>query len=124
MKNRERGTAMILALMVMGMAASLGAILLERARGLEASTSHDRTELTSLYAAEGGLAHARHTLARDEGFSGERIRVGDREVEIVVEEADDGWTVVSSTTGVRIDATLSRNAFGLPVVADWRMNRP
>lgn len=124
MRGGERGTAMILAMVVLGMAASLGVILLERSRGVEAATRHDRTELQALYAAEGGLAHARHALARDESYAGETIRVGGFDVAIEVDANADGWTAVARVTGVRIDATLKHNAAGLPVVGDWRMNRP
>ena len=119
MSGRERGSALVLALLVLALAASTGALLLERGRGLEASTRHDREQLEALYAAEGGLAHARHALARDRGYAGETIRVGRHAVSIAVQERGDEVEVVTRAGGVRLVARL-RPGKGLPRVVAWR----
>lgn len=119
-RHGEKGMAMPWAMLLLLMAAALTAVLLERGRGLAAATDHDDASLRGLYAAEGGLAFARHNLAGDDDYAGETIRVGACEVEVVVTRAGDGWRVVSVARpgSVRLEATL-RGAEGLPDVVSW-----
>ena len=111
----ERGSALIIAMFVLVLAGSVTALIFERARGLDAATRHDRESLQAFYAAEGGLARARHALAGDPTYVGETLEVGGREVAVTVAH----WTVVVLTRGCRIDAQLELTA-GLPRVVSWR----
>jgi hypothetical protein len=108
------------AMMLLVMASALSAVLLERGRGLAGATRHDGDSLRALYAAEGGLALARHTLAVSPDYEGGRVRVGACEVRIRVTRQDDGWTVTTLARpgGVRLDAVLRLDA--LPRVTSWR----
>ena len=134
-RHGERGMAMPWTMMLLLMAAALSAVLLERGRGLVAATSHDETSLRALYAAEGGLAFARHNLALETGYAGETIRVGACEVDIAVTRVDAaaqesaegvakaarGWNVVviARPGSVRLEATYRRVA-GVPELVSWR----
>jgi type II secretory pathway component PulK len=119
-RHGEKGMAMPWAMMLLLLAAALSAVLLERGRGLAAATDHDDTSLRAFYAAEGGLAYARHNLALDRDYEGETIRVGPCEVDVAVTKADDGWHVVSVARpgSVRLEVSL-RGADGLPAIASW-----
>jgi len=133
-RHGERGMAMPWAMMLLLMAAALSAVLLERGRGLAAATSHDETSLRALYAAEGGLAFARHNLALDTDYAGETIRVGACEVDVAVTRTDvadkgaaaggaaavEGWDVVVTARpgSMRLEARL-RGTDALPAIVSW-----
>ena len=133
-RHGERGMALPWAMMLLLMAAALSAVLLERGRGLAAATEHDDTSLRALYAAEGGLAYARHNLAFDTGYAGETIRVGACEVDVAVTRVDvaaqeaaeggvktgEGWNVVvvARPGSVRLEARL-RGTDALPAIVSW-----
>lgn len=119
-RHGERGMALPWAMMLLVVAAALSAVLLERGRGLAAATEHDAASLGALYAAEGGLAFARHNLACDPEWTGGRVRVGACEVEVSVTRSGSGWRVaVSARPGsVRLDVRL-RARDGLPSVVSW-----
>lgn len=122
MKGRhgERGMALPFAMMLLVMAAGLSAVLLERGRGLAAATDHDDASLRALYAAEGGLAYARHNLALDPDYEGGTIRVGACDVGMTVTKAAEGWDVaVTARPGsVRLEVRL-RGTDALPTVVSW-----
>jgi len=108
-RRGERGNALVFALLILLMASALGAAVLERGRGLDAATKHDRTDLAAFYAAEGGIAHARHALARDPAWSGATLRIGTCDVAVTVARAEDGAVHVASVArpgGCRVDVTL------------------
>ncbi|MHC4164111.1 MAG: hypothetical protein ACYSUM_18460 [Planctomycetota bacterium] len=119
-RHGEKGMALPWAMMLLLMAAALSAVLLERGRGLAAATDHDDTSLRAFYAAEGGLAFARHNLALDTGYAGETIRVGGCEVDVAVTKADEGWNVVvcARPGSVRLEARL-RGTDALPAIVSW-----
>ena len=119
-RHGERGMALPWAMMLLVTAAALSAVLLERGRGLAAATDHDDTSLRALYAAEGGLAFARHNLALDTGYEGETIRVGGCEVDVAVTKADEGWNVaVTARPGsVRLEVRLG-GTVALPAIISW-----
>lgn len=123
MKGRhgERGMALPWAMMLLVMAAALSAVLLERGRGLAAATDHDGAALRALYAAEGGLAYARHNLALDPAYEGGTIRVGACEVDVAVTGTDGGWRVTATARpgSVRLEAGLRATDDGLPAVVSW-----
>jgi len=119
-RHRERGMAMPWAMMLLVMAAALSAVLLERGRGLAAATDHDGASLRALYAAEGGLAFARHNLALDPDYAGGTIRVGACEVAVAVTKAAEHWNVaVTARPGsVRLEVRL-RGTDALPAIVSW-----
>ena len=84
---KERGSAMVIALLALFFTASMVALLLERGDGLHKATRADRTELRARYAAEGGLARARWELARDADWSGAAFELNGIQVEVTVEAA-------------------------------------
>jgi type II secretory pathway component PulK len=108
MRRDERGSALVFALLILLMASALGAAVLERGRGLAAATKHDRTDLAAFYAAEGGIAHARHALARDPAWSGATLRIGTCDVAVTVARAGDTLRVaaVARPGGCLLDVTL------------------
>ncbi len=122
MRDRERGAALVWALVLLGFAASLSALLLERGRTLDAGSKADLASLKALYAAEGGIAAARHALARDPAWVGETVRVGECEVMIRVERRDGRWLVRSRAGAAAIEATLSGTA-GLPAIEPYSETR-
>lgn len=107
---RERGFFLVHALFLLILAAALSAVLLTRSRGLAAATAHDRVELRAVYAAEGGLAKARHALARDPAYAGETLRIGACTVTITVERGGAATRIaaVARPGGVRREAALPR----------------
>lgn len=105
MRDRERGSALIWALVLLFFAASLSALLLERGRTVDAASKTDIAALKARYAAEGGLSVARHRLATDPGYAGETLRVGECEVAVRVEARDGLRLLTSSTPGATLKAT-------------------
>lgn len=106
MRRREKGFALVWALVLLGFAASLSALLLERGRVTALASKTDTASLKALYAAEGGLALARQRLSRDAAYSSETLRVGECEVTVQVERRDGGWVVRSCAGGTNVEATL------------------
>ena len=119
-RHGERGMALPWTMMLLVMAAALSAVLLERGRGLAAATDHDGASLRALYAAEGGLAFARHNLALDPDYAGEMIRVGACEVDVTVTKAAEHWNVVVTARpgSVRLEVRL-RGTDALPAIVSW-----
>jgi type II secretory pathway component PulK len=117
MRDREKGAALIWALVLLGFAASLSALLLERGRAVDAGTKADMASLRAHYAAEGGLALARHRLARDPSYAGGIVSVGECEVLVRVERREGGWLVSAQAQpgGTKVEAHLQAGP-GLPVI--------
>lgn len=117
--KRERGAALIWAMIVLLLVGSTSAILLERSRTALGSAAFDRARTRAFEAAEGGLAHARHALAANPDFAGATVDVGGIAAASKVERTSTGWyVVVTAVPGVRIEATLAP-ASGLPAVTTW-----
>ncbi len=117
----ERGSAMIWAMLLVVVVGSASAVLFTRSRTMRQAATTDVTRDASSQAAEGGLAHARHALATNPGFSGAKIEVGKCHVTSQVTRIDNGWRVVVTARpgGGRVEATLGESD-GLPVVRDWK----
>ena len=115
MRQREKGFALVWALVLLVFAGALSALLLERGRATDQASKSDTASLKALYAAEGGLALARHRLARDPGYAGETLRVAECEVTVTVEGREGGWLVRSRSGGTTVEAAL-RETPGLPAV--------
>ena len=82
--NRERGSMMVWAMLLVVVFAGAGATMLARGQILARETRHDMATLREFYAAEGGRASARHRLARDPDFAAATIRVGACDVTVTV----------------------------------------
>jgi type II secretory pathway component PulK len=123
MRSRERGAALVWALVLLGFAASLSALLLDRGRTVDAAAKTDLLSLKARYAAEGGLAIARRKLAADPSYAAGTVRVGECDVTVRVERREGGWHVVAAAQPgmATLEATL-RPATGLPKVEarSWR----
>jgi type II secretory pathway component PulK len=105
-RARERGSALVWALVLLSFAASLSALLLERGRAVDAAARTDLASLKAFYAAEGGLALARHRLAADPAYAGETLRVGECEVVVRVEARGTARLLVSESAGRRLRCTV------------------
>jgi len=92
---RERGLALVWALLFLGLVAAAGVLVLERGRALDGADRADRAALQAYYAARGGVEQARWALARDPAYAGGPLRVGGQEVVVVVQRTDDGWRVTA-----------------------------
>jgi len=119
----ERGSALVWALMLLVLASALGATLLERGRAVAAATEHDRTTLRGFFAAEGGLAFARHALARDPAYHGGTVRVGECDVAVTVQPRGRAWDVTAVADGVRLVALFRDVPGTLPPMVEWRQDR-
>ena len=100
--RRQRGTMMVSALLALFFAASMVALVLERADGLRGATIADHTELRARYAAEGGLEHARWALAKDPAWPGTAIEIGGVRVTVTVE--DQRLVAIAAPGSVRLEA--------------------
>ena len=97
MKNQgERGFVLIsvmVLVIVVGMMASLAQ---GRSLTLAKDSVRQKGEAQALYAAEGGLAKARHALRSDADWKGAQLQVGACEVLVTVERvAEEQWRVVA-----------------------------
>jgi len=117
MRRREKGFALVWALVLLVFAASLSALLLERGRATDLASKADTASLKALYAAEGGLAVARQRLSDDPAYTGGMLRVGECDVTVQVEKREGGWIVRAHAEpgGTIVEAKL-RVGPGLPVI--------
>lgn len=82
----ERGAALVTAMILLVVLGSLSTLILERSRAVANSTENERTQLRLFYAAEGGLAHAQHSLARADDHRGAELRIGTCDVQTEITE--------------------------------------
>ena len=85
-RTDERGAALITALIMLVVLGSLSTLILERSRSAADSTDNERTQLRLFYAAEGGVAHLQHSLARAADHRGAELRIGTCDVRTEVNE--------------------------------------
>ena len=118
--THQRGFAMLWAMFLVILVGSLSFVMLERDQTMRRSGSTDVQALAAFHAAEGGLAHARHALARDPAWSGDTFRIGRCDVQVAVEPVGDGWRVRSTAEpgAGRIAAVLAPLE-GLPRIDSW-----
>lgn len=83
-RRRERGAALVWALLLLFLAASLGMALLERGRAVDGAAKADAEALKRHYAVEGAHVLARVRLARNPAYEGGTVRVGDHEIDVRV----------------------------------------
>lgn len=102
----SRGAALVMALLALSSAALVGNVLVSRTLQVDESARRDRVRLRAFWAAEGGLAHARHALADDAGWTGGAVQVGGEKVVVAVRRSGGGWFVVARADGVRIRARV------------------
>ena len=87
----ERGFAMIWAMLLVIAVGSTTALLVLRGRTVRQEAATDVLRDGSFHAAEGGLAHARHELARHPEFEGSTIEIGEFRVTSAVERVAGGF---------------------------------
>lgn len=92
----ERGLALVHALLLVMLVMMTVGAMLSRTQLVVSGTLAERGELQALYAAQAGLARARHALRRDANFGGDRYRLDHCAVTVVVRKVRDGqWEIVS-----------------------------
>lgn len=117
-RHGERGWAMIWACALLVSAGTLAAVLLERDQTMRREAVNDATALQAFHAVEGGLAHVRHTLARDPEYRGAPLKVGAVDLHITVRRtAANTWSteIRAPGRGAGLRATLQGRP-GLPGV--------
>ena len=104
--NGERGFVMVWGLLIVVLIGAASSVFFVRSNTLIAESSTDRMRQQSFWAAEGGLAHARHALAEDPEFTGATTEVGGTRAISKVTKTDDGWSVEVRATpgGARLSA--------------------
>jgi hypothetical protein len=93
----ERGLALMHALLLVALVMMTVGAMLSRTEVLVRGTMLERGELGALYAAEGGLARARHELRRDGGFAGGEFQLGQCDVIVAVRKVRDGQWAITAT---------------------------
>jgi len=118
--NGERGSVLVYAMLLGLVIGAASALLFTRGRTVRQEATTDVMRDAAFHAAEGGLEHARHELAKDPAFAGAEIEIGDCRVTSNVTRTGRGWQVrVTAHPGsARIEATLVGDR-GLPEVARW-----
>ncbi len=123
--KRTRGFALLWAMLLVIAVGSMTSVVLTRDRTVRQGAHVDARALASFHAAEGGLARARHALAKDAGFTGVTFPLDACTVTVQVErKGDASWRVVSQATpgAARIEAECIRTA-GLPAIQAWLQTR-
>ncbi len=103
MSNRETGTALVSVLLLVFLIAMVANLVFIRASTVSRDALRDRGSVGARYAAEGGLARARHDL-RSRGELGawaeSGFRVGQCTVTVVAERSGTArWRVAAVATG-------------------------
>jgi len=119
--NGERGFIFIWALLLVVLVGATSSVLFLRSSTLLAESGTDRIRSQSFWAAEGGMAEARHALAADPAYAGGTIQVGPGRAISTVTRTEDGWHVEVRATpgGARIEADLVPGD-ELPRIARWQ----
>jgi hypothetical protein len=95
-RERERGSALLAVLLLVFVAAAFASLAQSRVRDIARDDVRERGETAALYAAEGGLAKARHALRSDPMWGGAHLQVGAAEVVVrVVRAAPNQWHVIA-----------------------------
>ncbi len=126
MRNpNEKGTALVLAMLVLLLVGTASAHMLTRFQGLHASADVERKSLDAFYAAEGALELARHRLSTNPLYEGGPVEVAQTSVRLEIESmAGRRWrvTAVATPVGTRLEAVLAAGS-GLPRIVTWRQVR-
>ncbi len=135
--RRQRGMALILALLLVAFAAMTALTLASRARDVAMDAARDRTGAVARAAAQGGVERARWALARDPNYRGETVTIGASSVTVTVgvggAPGADGSRAVTVTViahapappfadsmTARVIAELRRRRDQLPAIVTWR----
>lgn len=97
MKNqRERGIALVAVMLLVCVVGTIASLGQSRTLRLAKDNVRQKGEAEALYAAEGGLAKARHALRSDPDWRGGQQQVGACKVLVtVVHVAEEQWQVVA-----------------------------
>jgi hypothetical protein len=130
-QGTERGTALVLAMLLIAVLAVTTQSVVVSARTTVDAGLLERGRTEALAAADGGVALARHRLAADPGWAGGRATIGRSTVEVAVAaDADGSFALhIVAASPVRgggqpvravVEARLRPRPGGLPTVAAWR----
>ena len=109
-REHERGAALFAVMLLVLVATALASLAASRGRDMATDATRERGHTAALYAAEGGLAKARHALRADPQWCGGELRIGDGDVVVrVTRTTSDQWRVTSQAT------TRPGGAAALPV---------
>ncbi|MFK7740529.1 MAG: hypothetical protein AB8H80_09400 [Planctomycetota bacterium] len=133
--RNEQGAALVMAMMLVVVTGTMLTSMTQGHRLLANDTIDERASSQALQAAEGGIAQARWQLQQDAGYAGERLRIGNAEVDISVTKTDERpstWRVTSmartqprGSKGLSIQSTVSATlapSQDLPTVCSWRQH--
>ena len=126
MRNpKEKGGALVLAMLILLLVGTASAHMLTRFQGLRASADVERKSLDAFYAAEGALELARHRLSTNPLYEGGPVDVAQTSVRLQVEALPGPrWKVsaVATPVGTQLEAVFAAGP-GLPRVVTWRQVR-
>lgn len=89
----ERGVALMTVLVLVCVVGMITTLAQARSLRLATDSLLEKGEAEALYAAEGGLAMARHTLRSDPDWPGAQLEVGDCQVLVTVDRiSDEQWS--------------------------------
>ena len=114
--HEERGSALIMVLLLVVTVAGLAAAVADGSRRLATDNVDARAAARALHAADAGVEAARVALRADASYRGETLTVGGVEVEVRVRRSGDGAWTVESAARVAEGARYARRA----VVAELR----
>jgi type II secretory pathway component PulK len=124
MTTSSRGFALVWALLLTVVASTACAALVVDVRTAHMTSATAVQSAQAFFAAEGGLAHARHRLARDAAYAGETLRIGPCTVRVGVRKQSPGWEVEAEAEpgGALVRCALVPGG-GLPAVERWQRVR-
>lgn len=128
-EQHRRGGGLIVVLILMTLLASASLAFVSIFGQMFAASRLEAARLPTLYLAEGGLARARWSLARDPAYTGEQLELAGGQAQIRVSGlAEDpqartveveAWDGPERRAHTRLRVQL-RLGDGLPVVQSWR----
>lgn len=123
--HREHGFALPIVMVLVVLTAALGSAVVQREQTMRRDSRTSIAARQAFHAAEGGIAHARHTLVRDAAYAGEILTIGTTEVTIeVTRDGDTGWRVrAAAAPGAQVVEALLDATDGLPRIRRWESTR-
>ncbi len=127
MRGRERGMAMLWAMLLLVAFSAFTVSVLQRGQRIDREAMLDLERKTAFHAAQGGLAWARIEISRNLSCREKNTKeIGSCRVEVTVEATVGGWQVHSRAMpgNVVVSALLRhRSGSALPEMTDWQRIR-